>query len=95
MWGLTRRSSSHRTASLRRKIDPATVGAANTFRGKIYDYADVVQSSVARPDYPFPYFPGVMPHWDNTARKGYQGHVFHGAEPRLFEMWLRGLLGPP
>jgi lipopolysaccharide biosynthesis protein len=32
--------------------------------------------------------PGVMPGWDNTARRGGAAHVFHGANPASFRRWL-------
>jgi hypothetical protein len=32
--------------------------------------------------------PGVMPGWDNTARRGSAGYVFHGGNPSSFRRWL-------
>ena len=32
--------------------------------------------------------PGVMPSWDNSARRPSAGHVFHGSSPALFADWL-------
>ncbi len=58
------------------------LGADRAFRGHIYDYASTVLSAVARPIPSFPCFPGVMPRWDNTARKGLRAHIFHGSTPR-------------
>jgi hypothetical protein len=75
--------------TLGRELRPRMLGAKPPFRGKIYDYASVVQTMLARPTLPLPYFPGVMPRWDNTARKGLRAHVFHGSTPELFEEWLR------
>jgi hypothetical protein len=72
-----------------KEIDPATLEASASFAGKIFSYEDLVQKHVSRPAWRFPSFPGVMPRWDNTARKGSKGHVFHGATPELFEVWLR------
>ena len=34
---------------------------------------------------------GVMPSWDNTARRRRAAHIAHGANPLRFEKWLRGL----
>lgn len=31
--------------------------------------------------------PGVMPAWDNVARRPYQGNAFSDLEPRMFEEW--------
>ena len=32
--------------------------------------------------------PGVMPGWDNTARRGGAAYVFHGANPASFRRWV-------
>jgi lipopolysaccharide biosynthesis protein len=32
--------------------------------------------------------PGVMPGWDNTARRGDAAYVFHGSNPLSFRRWL-------
>lgn len=34
-------------------------------------------------------FPGVMPSWDNEARRPGAGTVFHGSTPADYEAWLR------
>lgn len=34
-------------------------------------------------------FPGVMPSWDNTARRGKEAFMFKDANPEKFEEWLR------
>jgi lipopolysaccharide biosynthesis protein len=38
-------------------------------------------------------FPGVMPSWDNTARRPLRGNVFHGSTPFLFYQWLMHSIG--
>jgi lipopolysaccharide biosynthesis protein len=38
------------------------------------------------------YFPCVIPNWDNTARSGFKGLVFHGSTPELFEEQVRSAL---
>jgi lipopolysaccharide biosynthesis protein len=35
-----------------------------------------------------PRHPGVMPGWDNTARRGTAAYVFHGGNPLSFRRWL-------
>ncbi len=62
--------------------------APATFMGKVYDYVDAMRSSLGK-TYDFPYFPAVMPRWDNTPRKGSRGHVFNRSSPEAFEVWLR------
>lgn len=63
------------------------------FRGQVYDYAGVVDAKLkalagAGPDF----IPGVMPSWDNQARKPAAGKVFHGADPQTYQRWLSGAL---
>ena len=72
-----------------KEIRARDLGADHAFRGHIYDYASTVLSAVARPMPSYPCFPGVMPRWDNTARKGLRAHIFHGSTPELFGRWLR------
>ena len=64
------------------------LGAPAGFTGKVYDYVDAVRSSLGK-TYDFPYFPAVMPRWDNTPRKGSRGHIFNRSSPEAFEVWLR------
>jgi hypothetical protein len=64
------------------------LGAPPSFTGKVYDYVDAVRSSLGK-TYDFPYFPAVMPRWDNTPRKGSRGHIFNRSSPEAFEVWLR------
>ena len=66
-------------------------GLQRGFGGRIFDYRDLVRDALHR--YPLsrgrlPNYPGVMPSWDNTARKGAQAHVFHGATPLRYRAWL-------
>ncbi|MBU4433955.1 MAG: glycoside hydrolase family 99-like domain-containing protein [Alphaproteobacteria bacterium] len=64
------------------------------FAGRVYDYgavvADRVEALASRED-PRRY-PGVMPSWDNEARKPGAGHVFHNAAPDLFHPWVEAAL---
>lgn len=62
------------------------------FKGKIYDYREVVQNALAKPKVPYPRFPGVMLGWDNTPRRGVAGHIYHHSSPLEYEIWLRGAL---
>jgi len=64
------------------------------FEGRIYDYADTVESVLGElrsndeASKDRVYFPGVMTAWDNEARKPGRGHVFHNATPKLFHRWF-------
>lgn len=64
------------------------------FRGRIYDYPTLVRDKtmeLAERRDPRR-FPGVMPAWDNEARKPGAGHVFHDARPDHFHAWTRAAL---
>jgi lipopolysaccharide biosynthesis protein len=71
-------------------IEPLNVG----FAGRVYDYDAVVAAKVEelseRADPRS--LPGVMPAWDNEARKPGAGHVFHNAAPEGFRQWLLAAL---
>lgn len=64
------------------------------FTGKVYDYAAVVGAKVktllASKD--ARRIPGVMPGWDNEARKPGGGNVFQNASPELFHTWVSAAL---
>lgn len=64
------------------------------FAGRVYDYPALVRERVEnlslRED-PRRY-PGVMPSWDNEARKPGAGHVFHNATPEAFHPWAQAAL---
>jgi hypothetical protein len=67
---------------------------ASDFAGLIYDYDAVIAASLARrfaKGLEGRVIAGVMPSWDNTARRGRAAHIAHGANPLRFEKWLRGL----
>lgn len=58
------------------------------YRGRIYDYREVVRSEIARPTASYTQFRCAMPSWDNTSRKGKDGNIFAYSSPELFETWL-------
>lgn len=62
------------------------------FSGLIYDYNAVIANSL-NPDRDRPdnLIAGVMPSWDNTARRGRRAHMAYGANPARFSHWLRGI----
>ncbi|MDQ1902452.1 glycoside hydrolase family 99-like domain-containing protein [Paracoccus sp. WLY502] len=64
------------------------------FSGLVYDYTRVVQTSVSDQysrSLPANTIRGVMPSWDNTARRGNKAHIAYGANPASFNLWLRSL----
>ncbi len=68
---------------------------ARGFTGLIYDYDAVINNSLSE-DYiaalPDAVIAGIMPSWDNTARRGLAGHIAYGANPALFKKWHQAVL---
>lgn len=64
------------------------------FNGRVYDYDAVVQDRIAalesRTDPRI--YPGLMPSWDNEARKPSCGNIFHQATPQRFHDWAGAAL---
>ncbi|MFZ2029832.1 MAG: glycoside hydrolase family 99-like domain-containing protein [Vitreimonas sp.] len=61
--------------------------------GKVFSYQDLVREEAARlrgmkADRNVPIFPGVMPGWDNEARRPGAGVTYHGATPEAYGSWL-------
>ena len=60
--------------------------------GVVFDYDEVVDEAVARLGNARaranPVFPGVMPSWDNEARRPGAGTIFHNATPGAYARWL-------
>lgn len=61
------------------------------FEGLVYDYSKVIDNSVSKKyvsNLPKTTICGVMPSWDNTARRGNNAHIAYGANPARFSFWL-------
>ncbi|EXJ16680.1 hypothetical protein D779_3994 [Imhoffiella purpurea] len=58
------------------------------FSGRFYDYAATARAfaKLRYPDHKV--FRGVMPSWDNTARRQDGGDIFLGTSPEIYEAWL-------
>lgn len=63
-------------------IDPA-------FRGHVRDYADIARHMQGKRGDGYTLHPGVMPAWDNEARKPGAGLSFHSATAERYRAWLR------
>ena len=74
-----------------RQINPETLGAVSDFSGEIYDYATAGEVALSQKR-SVKVLPGVMPRWDNSARRGHNAHLFHGASPTVFKHWLRAAI---
>jgi glycosyl transferase family WbsX len=68
-------------------------GLSPRFKGKVYSYPEVVRYCLRRGSgVGLPVYRGLMAGWDNTARRGYNSHIFHNATPEHYEVWLRRLI---
>lgn len=64
------------------------------FQGLVYDYTRLARTAVSDryvQSLPANTIRGVMPSWDNTARRGDKAHLAYGANPASFDLWLRAL----
>jgi len=62
------------------------------FTGHIIDMQKVVDVSVQRPVPDYPLLRGVMPRWDNTARRQNSSLIFVNSEPTLYQHWLTRMI---
>ena len=53
--------------------------------------ADLILNGIKKREYGENEFPGLIPDWDNTPRRGYKGLVYKGTSPEKFEEALRVL----
>ena len=70
-----------------------TLPMGSTFAGRVFDYRQVVVEATTRKTGTKMTFPGIMPRWDNTARKAERSHIFWNSSPNAFKIWAS--LGPP
>jgi lipopolysaccharide biosynthesis protein len=60
--------------------------------GAVFDYAATAEEAARRLQrrrgQAHDLFPGVMPDWDNEARRPGAGNIFHGATPQAYARWL-------
>lgn len=69
-------------------------GPVPGFGGLVYDYAAVARKSLTpghRRSLPRNTIAGIMPGWDNTARRGMQAHIALGGTPAAYRAWLETL----
>lgn len=60
------------------------------YKGDIYNYSDMIQGFLEKlHDYPYKFFPTVVPSWDNEARRPGSGMTLFGSTPELYGEWLR------
>ena len=62
------------------------------YQGVLFDYVQTSENFIRRTWPSYKLFKGVMPSWDNTARRQDVSHVFVGATPERYEYWLRQIV---
>jgi len=72
--------------------EPLGLDPVPEFRGAILDYRVAVSQCTAPLPPGYPVFRGVMPSWDNTARRMERGVSWIHASPRAYGRWLREAL---
>lgn len=63
-------------------------GKAANFSGQVHSYIYAMKQSLSSSSSDWVRFRGVMPSWDNTARKMEKSISFYGANPELYSRWL-------
>ena len=63
-----------------------------SFRGAVGDYRDLAVRYATRPLPGYTRFRGVMPGWDNTARRQDDSWCFEHATPGAFQAWLESAI---
>jgi len=71
-------------------------GLVKNFKEKVkehFDYNEFVDLNVSQMNTPkdYVFFPGAVPSWDNTARRGEKAIVFKNANPKKFKQWLTAI----
>jgi SAM-dependent methyltransferase len=59
------------------------------FDGYLEDYVQLARQQIQLPKTDYIRYRGVMPAWDNTARRGNKAHIVIRSTPELYEKWLR------
>ena len=63
-----------------------------SFKGICYDYRETMNNFISVATPPFPWFRGIMPSWDNTARRQNAAHIFLNSSPKIYQYWLNFLI---
>lgn len=58
------------------------------YRHRWIKYDTIIERALAKPQPPYVRFPGVMPSWDNTARRATGATIVRGSSPEKFERWV-------
>jgi lipopolysaccharide biosynthesis protein len=63
-------------------------GLNRRFRGRLMSYRRTAKRFMQRRDASFRRHPGVMPGWDNSARRGMKATVYVGSSPQAYGAWI-------
>ncbi len=70
------------------RIDEKLAFTNPRFGGMVFSLRNYVGQLLTSPRPEFKLFRGLLPSWDNTARRQDKGTIFTGSSPELFEFWL-------
>ena len=71
------------------KISSSSVNITNPdFKGEIFDYNIAARTMIEKKHEGYTVFKGVMPSWDNTARRQNASHIFINSSPKNYGKWL-------
>lgn len=62
------------------------------FRGGIVDYRKIVRQALNKKTTDYKCYRGIIPSWDNTARRQDTGHIIINSSPALYQFWLKYLV---
>lgn len=71
--------------------DPLPTFSNPAFKGGLIDYPRIVAQSALREQPEFTLYRGILPSWDNTARRQDTGTIVINSTPDLFGSWLKYL----
>ena len=63
-----------------------------SFSGNIVDIKHAIEMSLSRPEPEYRLYRGIMPAWDNTARRQNNPLIFANSTPERYEYWLSELV---
>jgi glycosyltransferase involved in cell wall biosynthesis len=73
-------------------ITETVEGLRPDFSGTVYDWTVYPSRSAGYELSDYKLFRGTNPSWDNTARRGAGGTIFHGSSPSGFRTWLENAI---
>lgn len=82
----------HRLSLLALQQQPEPSGLSSEHCGILLDYERVAGTLASKATAKLRHYSTVVPDWDNTARKQFDGTTFVGATPKRYEAWLRDRL---